>query len=497
MEVRDIIRQISDSEPLNPYQIAGMTAVISRSGVKFGEGTRLAVDGLTAVLMILDRAGEEASPYLVDLRQTDSQLTLFSRFPRESLEELIYLTSFEGRRMAIRENLIPALYEIPNWLEVVHLISRYSLDRDEESLADHLSSVMEILFNYLFAAVRQPFDPEARSEAEYVLCRLVANILNLEEEKTFSAYQCFVESALDFMAQEPFRTSLNSFDRRVLEVSEIRSALKKRSDGLQRDLMPRVDRMAVQALVTALGEIRACPDDLVQRLQNAVEVEAFEDRQRFRKDILERIGLHSAEEIEKRRQIYQGSLDGSSQIDEEEITRGVSFIRSLTDEWRAILSAFQDMIDTLPMAVQEAFAGILAAQILSVDKPEVKDLFIDGLCRIVVRLEKTKKQASRDLVDTFANVFLERAYSSEATSEVVSSLKALESLGVTLGRAGYFLMAQELIDHLVRRPLIQPLGRKYTIEDDDTGEPLVLAEETGANQAHVQHVKCLISITED
>ena len=172
----------------------------------------------------------------------------------------------------------------------------------------------------------------------------------------------------------------------------------------------------------------------------------------------------------------------------------MAFVRSLTDEWRAILSAFLDMIDALPMAVQEAFAGILAAQILSVDKPEVKQLFIDGICRIVVRLEKTRKQASRDLVDTFANVFLDRACSSEATSEVVSSLNALESLGVTLGKAGYFLMAQELIEHLVRRPLIQPLGRKYTIEDDDTGEPLVLAEETGANQAHVQHVKSLISI---
>ena len=240
MEVRDIIRQISDSEPLNPYQIAGMTAVITRHGVKFGEGTTLTVDGLTTVLMILDRAGEEASPYLVDLRQTDSQLKLFSRFPRESLVELVYLTSFEGRRLAIRENLIPALYEIPNWLEVVRLISRYALDRDEESLADHLASVMDILFSYLFAAVRQPFDPEARSEAEYALSRLVASILKSAEGQAFPPYQPFVESALDFMAKEPFRTTLNSFDRRVLEVSEIRSSLNKQSDEIQKVLMPRV-----------------------------------------------------------------------------------------------------------------------------------------------------------------------------------------------------------------------------------------------------------------
>ncbi|MGB6065863.1 MAG: PEP/pyruvate-binding domain-containing protein [Desulfomonilaceae bacterium] len=494
MEVRDIIRQISDHEPLNPYQIAGMAAVINLSGIKFGDKTTLAVEALPTVLMILDRTGKEASTYLVALRQNDSQLTLFSRFPRESLEELVYLTSFEGRRLAIQENLVSALYEIPNWVEVVRLISRYSLDRDDESLGDHLPSVMEILFSYLFAAVRQPFDAAARSEGEYVLSRLVASILNFANDKTFLRYQPFVESTLDFMAQEPFRTSLNSFERRVLEVSEIRSALKKRSDDIKFALTSRVDRMAVQALITALGEIRACPVSLVKRLETALEVEDFASKERFRKEILERINLHSAEEIEKRRQAYQTALDGPDQIDEGEIAKGISFIKNLAEEWRVILSVFQEMIDELPMDLQEAFAEILAAQIITVDKPEVKELFIDGLCRIVVRLEKTRKQASRKLVDQFANVFLERAYSSKDTGEVISSLNALESLCVTLGKSGYFLMAQELIDHFVSRPLIQPLDKKYTIEDDDTGEPLVLAEEAGANKAHAQHIKCLISI---
>ena len=296
------------------------------------------------------------------------------------------------------------------------------------------------------------------------------------------------------MAKEPFRTSLNSFDRRVLEVSEIRSSLNKRSDEIQKGLTPRVDRMAIQALVTALGEIRACPDNLVKRLEIALDVESFAEQSASVKRFWKGSTSTQRKKLRSAGKFIRPQLDGGSEIDEEEIAKGISFVRSLTDEWRAILSAFLDMIDALPMAVQEAFAGILAAQILSVDKPEVKQLFIDGICRIVVRLEKTRKQASRDLVDTFANVFLDRACSSEATSEVVSSLNALESLGVTLGKAGYFLMAQELIEHLVRRPLIQPLGRKYTIEDDDTGEPLVLAEETGANQAHVQHVKSLISI---
>ncbi len=89
---------------------------------------------------------------------------------------------------------------------------------------------------------------------------------------------------------------------------------------------------------------------------------------------------------------------------------------------------------------------------------------------------------------------LDRAYESADVKEVASSLRAVEELGITLGTAGYFLMAQELIDHLVRRPLIQPRSSKFTIEDDDTGEPLVLAEETDANQAHVEHIKTIISI---
>ena len=71
-----------------------------------------------------------------------------------------------------------------------------------------------------------------------------------------------------------------------------------------------------------------------------MEVESFAELERFRKEVLERIHLHSAEEIEKRRQIYKAALDGGSEIDEEVIAKGIAFVRSLTDEWRAILSAF-------------------------------------------------------------------------------------------------------------------------------------------------------------
>ena len=122
VEVRDVIRQIGDKEPLNPYQVAGMAAVISRSGVALGASSILNVNSAT-VLMLLDRAGGEASPYLIDLRHADSHITIFARFPRESLEELVFLTSFQGRRQAILETLVPVLYKIPNWLDLVQTLS--------------------------------------------------------------------------------------------------------------------------------------------------------------------------------------------------------------------------------------------------------------------------------------------------------------------------------------------------------------------------------------
>ncbi|MDQ1240392.1 MAG: pyruvate, orthophosphate dikinase, partial [Thermodesulfobacteriota bacterium] len=109
-------------------------------------------------------------------------------------------------------------------------------------------------------------------------------------------------------------------------------------------------------------------------------------------------------------------------------------------------------------------------------------------------LEKTRKKASRDLVNNLAELFLSRAYASDNNDVTLSALRALESLGVTFGKAGYFLMAEELIDHLVQRPLIRPPEKRFTLEDDDTGEPIVLAEDTGTNEGHVQHIKSLISM---
>jgi pyruvate, orthophosphate dikinase len=494
VEVKELIRQISEREPLNPYQVAGMTSVINGSGLIFGAGSTLDVEGLNTVLMVLDRTGHEASPYLIDLRQTDSRLTMFPRFPRESLEELVYLTSFDGRKESIRENLIPVLYEIPNWTEVVRLIARYSLERDDASLAGHLPRVLAILTGFLFAAIRQPFDEEARSEGEYTLCRLVESILKSAGEPALPAYLPFVERAFDFLVDGPFNSSVNTFERRMLEIAGIKAALKKRPEGVQERLATPLAMLSAGALVTALGQIQACPTELLAKLEVALAARDFPDCQRFRSEVVDRINLYSLDEVDKRRISYSHALKSRSPMDEREIADGVSFIRGLADEWKQILSVFQEMIDVLPVRMQEAFSEILAVQILAIDKPEIKELLIDGLCKIVVRLEKTRKQASRDLVHGFATLLLDHAYGSQDIGEVISSLKALEALGVTLGKAGYFLMAQELMEHLARRPLIPPGQSKYTIEDDDTGEPLVLAEEAGINKAHVQHLKSLMAI---
>jgi len=494
VDVRQLIRQISDKEPLNPYQVAGMAAVIRCSGVTPAAGSTLRVEGLGRVLMMLDRTGEEASPYLVDLTREDSSLTLRPRFTTDALESLIYLTSFKGRRQAIAENLIPVLDDIPNWLDLVRALARYALDRDDESLAEHLQTVMQVIFAYLYAAVSQPFDGEARSEAESVLCRLLANILKCEDEKVLAAYRPYIEQGMDFLVSKPFRKPVNSFERRVMEVSDIRSALDGGSRPLYGELRRKADLLAAQALLTALEELNPCPRELVTKLDDAVSGTEFADKEMFRREILARISRQGSTEIENRKSACRIVLDGVSQAGEIEFSSLINFIRGIGEEWRTILLLFQEMIDKLPAQVQEAFAEILAVQILDVDKADVKQLLIEGLCKIVVRLEKTRKQASRDLVNTFSNLFLDRVYSSGDAGQVVSSLKALEALGVTFGKQRYFLMAQELLDHLVRRPLVQPREKKYTIEDDDTGEPVVLAEEAGMNQGHVRHLKSLMTI---
>jgi len=494
VEVRQLIRQISDREPLNPYQAAGMAAVIRNWITNIPPETTLQMDDPAYVLMLLDRAGEEASPYLIELRQTDSCLKLYPRFPKESLDSLVYLTSFKGRRQAISENFIPVLQDIPNWLDVVRTIARYGLDRDEESLVPHLDLVMEILCGYLFAASTQPFDAEARASGEYVLCQLIEGVLKSGDDNALALYLPHVEKALDFLATQTFLKPPSSFDRRVLEITGIRSALRKRSEAIQKSLIDRVDRLTSQTMATGLDQLSPCSAESVTKLEDAVSKEDFPQRERFRREILDKVKLHGQEEIEKQKQKYRAMAEGRAPTDEADFQEGVAFVKDFGEEWRTILSASQDLMDLLPWAVQEAFAEVLVSQVLEVEKEDVKALLIEGLCRIVVKMEKTRKQSSTDLVVTCAHLFLDRAYSSSDTEKVVSSLMALESLGVTLGRQEYFLVAQHFLDQLIRHPIIQPREKKYTIEDDDTGEPVVLAEETNVNQAHVQHVKTLMAI---
>lgn len=493
MHVGDLIRQVGDREPLNPYQAAGMAAVISRYGPQYRDDTRLVVENLDRVLMVLDRSGAEASPYLVDIRHVDSRLVLFPKFPDASLDDLVHLTGFKGRQDAIRDHLIPVLRDIPNWLDLVRILSRYSLDRDDESLAPKLHQVMDIVFNYLYASTRQPFDGQARSEGEYGISRLIESILKSASEDSLAKYLIFVRQGIDFLGSTPFLTPINPFERRTLEVSGIRSALKKRREQTA-DLTDGVDLMAARALMTALGEISPCPEALLDRLDKVVLENDFPSRERYRKAVVEKIRQHGVEEIECRRTALQAIVDGRTKGTEEVFSEAVAFVKSLGQEWRGILEVIRETIDVVPPQVQSAFAEILTDRILEIDKPEVKELLIEGLCSIVIHLETTGKRASKDLVNTFASLFLERAFSSSETEEVISSLSALESLGKTLGNARYFLMAQELLDHLLKRPLIRPKERIYTIEDDDTGEPLVLAEDAAANKTHAQHIKSLVAI---
>ncbi len=494
MEVRSLIGQITQKEPLNPYQIAGMAAVLIRSGARIAEARVLHVEQMPTVLMVLDRTGEEASSFLVDVRCTDATAVLFPRFPRETLEQVSALTSLPGRRQAILDNLVPVLYEIPNWLDLVRTLIRYSLERDDRSLGDQLPVVMDILFAFLFAASRQPFDAQARSEAEYAIARLVENVLKQADDTSIVAYLPFVERALDFLCTQLFPSLSNPLERRVVEVFGIRSALNKRRPDVKDRLSPLLDKMAAQALITAVGEVKPCPAEKLERLERVVCELDFPDKEEFRREILDRIRGHSVEEIEKRRQLCLKVLQGTVDADERGIQSGIEFLRSLGDQWKRILRAFEQRVDALPLEVQEAFSEILAFQILALENPDVKHVLIEGLCRIVIRLEKSAKQASRNLVNGFTTLFLDRAFATEDVNEAVSALKAVESLGVTLGRNGYFLMAREFVNHLVQRPLMRPKEKKYTIEDDDTGEPLVLAEETSENLAHVQHIKSLLAI---
>jgi len=494
LDIRDLVRRLGSKEPLNPYQAAGITSVLSRSGYSFGPQTSLNAENLPAVLMVLDRTGGEAAPYLVGLTYENNLATLHLRFSREVLRETIYLTSFMGRRRAIEENLIPVLYEIPNWIEVVQTLTRYILERDEESLQDHLGIVNEIVLGFFMSAIEQPFDQEARSQGEYGLTRFLESALMVGSPKDTLRYIPYVKRGLSFLADVSFRQPFNRFDRRLQELTALQAAMNGLAPDLDHQIRPSWRRMYGAALLTTLDQINPPPASLIRDLENAVSEEHFPAKSAFRESILERILRQSSDEISGLKVRFGRFLSGELQPVESEYDETAVFVKNFGRDWGDILSAFQELTDAIPPRIQEIFSQIIAAQILEVRRPDIKDMLIRGLCSIIVRLEKTRKKASRDLVNNLAELFLSQAYASDDHDVTRSALKALESLGVTFGKAGYFLMAEELIDHLIQRPLIRPSEKRFTLEDDDTGEPIVLAEDTGTNEGHVQHIQSLISI---
>lgn len=494
MDIKDLVRCLGSKEPLNPYQAAGITSVLSKSGYGFGPQTSLDADNLPGVLMVLDRTGGEAAPYLVGLSYENNLATLRLRFSREVLQETIYLTSFKGRRRAIEENLVPVLYEIPNWIEVVQTLSRYVLERDEESLKDHLGAVTEIVLSFFMSAIEQPFDGEARALGEYGLTRFLESALRAGSQEVVQRYLPSVKRGMSFLADVSFRRPLNGFDRRLQELIALQTAMERLPFELKVQLLPFWRRMYGAALVTTLDQINPAPASLLHDLATAVSEENFPAKNEFLESIYERILRQSSDEIAKLKRRFAGFLSGELQPSQSEYDETSQFIKNFGRDWRDILEAFQELTDAIPLRIQEIFSQIIATQILEVRRPDIKDMLINGLCGIIVRLEKTRKKASRDLVNNLAELFLSRAYSSDDNDVMRSALKALEALGVTFGKAGYFLMAEELIDHLVQRPLIRPPEKRFTLEDDDTGEPIVLAEDTGTNEGHVQHIKSLVSI---
>ncbi len=494
MEARFLIRKLTESEPLNPYQISGISAVIEGSEMRISPDTSLTLENTADVLLILDRSGAEASVYLLEAYAQNSLIKIRQRFSRESIDELKFLTSYEGRQANIAELLIPALYELPNWMDPVKLLSHYIMDRDEDSARPYLASILNVISGYLFAAAKQPFDAEAAGEAEYTLLKFVENIFRTCSESELNGYLKALRAIFHFLTQETLPQTLNSFERRIISLKGIRSALAQRSKSERNEFSGEVNAVAAGIIYTALSEIQACPEVLINRFESTLPLINAADVDQFQAEILFKIKSYSTEEIKNRRSELITAQNNLHPLGDEDLDGQVSFITGLSTLWKDVFKSFESMADRLPSAVQEVFAEILALQILAVDKPDVKELLIEGLCNLVIGLEQTRKKTSKKLVRQFGQLFLNRIYNSGALKEVLSSLRAIEALGVALGRAGYSLMEEELIGMLVKRPIVAPREAKFTVEDDDTGEPLVLAEETGINTAHVRHIKAIMSI---
>jgi pyruvate,orthophosphate dikinase len=493
LEIRNLIRQFIARVPLNPFQLAGLDAVLRAGAINPGNAVSITFDPQETTLTMLDRCGGEASPFLVSCRIQGDRVVVGPTFGADALRALLFLSPFKGRRAAIEENLLPVLTDIPHWLDLVRTLDRYILERDDDAPEGRVREAASIITAYLFAATKQPFDREARAEGEYVLCRFVESVFKDASAKAIDDYRTSLDAALPFLADELFSVPLNPFERRLIEATGVKRALEARSDSIASDFSPLVERLFLSALGAAFAEIRPAPAEVLHALRDVVGREDFEGKDRFMREVYAPVAQYSPEEIDLRKSaLERASAEGRSSADA--IAEGVAYVRGFGERWREIVARFNESATEWPRSVQEAFASVLARQILVIEKEPVKELLIQGLCETVVRLETARKGASENLLNESAQFFLDRAWSDAPPSEKVAALRALEALGVTLGRRGYSLMAKEFVDRLTRVPLLPPLEKKYTIEDDDTGEPLVIAEDTAGAALHVRHIKTLLTL---
>lgn len=494
MSIKTIIRDFSQKEPLNPYQISGMASVIKAYQAYNEEVEGIELEFQDQALMILDRSAGPASEYLLEANNSGKFIRLSPKGTPERLDLLMEITRFQGRRNAIKDNLINVLYELPNWADVVKAIGRYSLERDDNHMGEKIPHIMDLLLSYLKASAAQPFDKEARREAEYTLLKIIEDILKKTDDALLYLYEGFLKDSMEFLLKDPLMAPLNNLERRTPILMSILSSIKSRPERIRSEFEPIAQKLIAAAIRTALGELTACSTDLVRDFERAIETTDLEIKQEIKAKILERIKKCSQDEIDEIYEKFGQVIKGHQSLCDEEIKTTVKYIRDAGEDWRYIVSEYEKLGDSLPYEIHESLAALLASQVIAVDRKDINATLVTGLCKIILRLEKIRKLGSRQLLMKLVSDFSNIIHTSDSTNEKLIALNCIKSIGETIGKNGYFLLAQDLQDELLKRPLIHPKERKYAVEDDDTGEPLVLAEDIGENKAHVTHLKTLLAI---
>ncbi len=494
MSIKTIIRDFSQKEPLNPYQISGITSVINAYQVYNDEIEGMEIESPDQALMILDRCGGGASEYLLVANNSGSIIRLSPKGTAESLNLLMEITPYQGRRNAIKDNLISPLYELPNWLDVVKAIGRYSLERDDDHMGAKTPHIMDLLLSYLKASAEQPFDKEAGKEAEYTLLKIVEDILKKTDDRAIHLYEAFLKDSMGFLLTRLLIAPLNNLERRIPILMAILSSVNTKPEKIRYELAPMAQKLIAAAIRTALEELTACSTELTDDLERAIESTDLGLKQELKAKILERIKKSSQDEIEELSERFSQVIRGQRALSDEEIKTTVRYIRDAGEDWAHIIAEYEKLGDSLPYEIHEKLAAILSSLVISIDRKDINATLVQGLCKIILRLEKIRKLGSRELLMKLVSDFSNIIYTSTGANEILIALNCIKSIGETIGKNGYYLLAQDLQDQLLKRPLLHPQERKYSVEDDDTGEPLVLAEDIEENKAHVAHLKTLLAI---